>query len=132
MLVVGASDITVDHNTAFTDATSVLWPDSHPSVRFKFTNNVILDHTWAIKGSGTAAGSATIAKYFPGAEFAGGIFIGSNPKNYPPGNYYPAGIEDVGFVDAGAGDYRLSASSIYRNGVTDGKDPGCDFAALPR
>ena len=36
----------------------------------------------------------------------------------------------AGFVNLAGGNSRLSASSLYRNAGTDGKDVGCDIAAL--
>src|SRR5213595_1111325 len=40
------------------------------------------------------------------------------------------GLDAVGFVDRTGGDYRLSATSPYKNAGTDGKDPGADIDAL--
>jgi hypothetical protein len=130
LLVIGGSDITVDHNTIIADGNIQLFPDVYTSPRFEFTNNVLIDHAYAIKGSGTAAGTATITKYFPNSDFRGGIYVGADPKAYPVGNFYPATVADVGFVDFTGKNYRLSSTSIYRNGGTDGKSPGADFAAL--
>jgi hypothetical protein len=130
LLVVGGSDITVDHNTVINDGAITLFPDVYQSPRFVFTNNVIMDNAYAIKGSSAAAGTGSITKYFPNSDFRGGIYIGSDPDAYPVSNFYPSSIAAVGFVDFAGRNYRLSSSSIYRNGGTDGKDPGCDFAAL--
>jgi hypothetical protein len=130
LLVIGGSDITVDHNTVINDGTSVLVPDLYPSPGFAFTNNVVIDRGLGIKGGGAAAGTATIKRYFPGGEFFGGVYVGSDPDDYPTANFYPPTVDAVGFVDFKGGNYRLGSHSIYRNGATDGKDPGCDFAAL--
>jgi hypothetical protein len=129
LLIAAGSDITVDHNTVFNDGTTALMADGVVE-NMVFTNNLLLDNAWAIKGSGTAEGTDTIRHYFPGGDFRGGIYVGADPRMYPAGNYFPATLDDVGFVNASGGDYRLSSSSIYRGGGTDGKDPGCDFAAL--
>lgn len=130
LLVVGGSDITVDHNTIMNDGNITLFPDAYTSPGFVFTNNVMIDNIYAIKGSGTAVGNGTIAKYFPGGKFFGGIYVGSDPDDYPVGNFYPPDVAAVGFVDFARRNYRLSSNSIYRRGGTDGKDPGCDFDAL--
>jgi hypothetical protein len=130
MLIVGGSDVTVDHNTIMNDGGSVLVPDYRPTYGFVFTNNVLIDRVYAIKGGGASAGNGTIARYFPGGQFFGGIYVGADPNQYPAANFYPATVGDVGFVNYTGRDYRLSTNSIYRNGGTDGKDPGCDFAAL--
>ena len=39
-------------------------------------------------------------------------------------------MADVGFADYAGGNYRLSATSPYHNGATDGTDPGCNIDAL--
>jgi hypothetical protein len=130
LLVVGGSDITVDHNTVMNDGSITLLPDVHQTPAFTFTNNLLIDRGSAIKGAAASAGNATIAKFFPNGKFFGGIYVGSNPATYPVGNFYPPAVGDVGFVNFSGGDYRLSAQSIYRNGGTDGKDPGYDSAAL--
>ena len=39
-------------------------------------------------------------------------------------------MSEVGFEDFAGGDYRLAASSAYKNGGTDGRDPGADFGRL--
>jgi hypothetical protein len=130
LLVVGGSDVTVDHNTIMNDGTITLFPDEYTTPGFVFTNNLLIDHGYAIKGSGTAVGNGTIARYFPGGDFRGGIYVGSNPKSYPVNNYYPDTVGAVGFVNFAGKNYRLSTASIYRGGGTDGKDPGCDFTAL--
>jgi Right handed beta helix region len=129
MLVAGGMDISVDHNT--------MWNDSQVAVMvmsviqgFTFTNNVLADRGAAIIGPSTAAGKATIAKFLPGALFAGSLFIAANPLLYPVANMFPPTIASVKFVNFTNRDYRLSASSIYLGGATDGTDPGCDFVAL--
>jgi hypothetical protein len=129
MMVAGGMDIDFDHNT--------LWNDSPVALlvmtvvqRFTFTNNVLADRGAAVIGPGATAGKATLAKFLPGATFAGSLYIGANPQMYPMANAFPPTIDSVAFVNFASGDYRLSAGSIYRGGATDGTDPGCDFAAL--
>jgi hypothetical protein len=75
-------------------------------------------------------GNATIASQFPGSTFAKGIFAGSNPAVYPANNYYPASYSAVGFVNQSGGNYRLSSTSPYKSGGTDGKDVGADIDAI--
>jgi hypothetical protein len=130
MVIVGGSNVTIDHNTIMNDGGSVLVPDTRPTYGFVFTNNVLVDRAYAVKGAGEAAGNGTISRYFPGGQFFGGIYVGSDPSKYPTGNFYPPDVASVGFVNFAGGDYRLGSSSIYRNGGTDGKDPGCNFVAL--
>jgi hypothetical protein len=130
LLVVGGTEITVDHNTVFNDHAITLFADVRPSLGFVFTNNILIDRGYAVWGGSAAAGNDTIAKYFPGSKFFGGIFAGSNPAHYPVANFYPPSLDAVGFVNAAQGKYRLAATSIYRRGATDGTDPGCNFDLL--
>lgn len=128
----GGSAVTIDHNTVFNDGTPTVAPDSNPTAGFVFTNNIMKDNGAGIKGPGIAAGTVTIAKYFPGAQVFSNIFVGSPAASYPAANFYPANVDAVGFVNLSAGNYRLGTNSIYRKGATDGKDPGCDFDALSK
>jgi hypothetical protein len=126
LMMSGGAHITIDHNTAISDGISAVSPDGNPVTGFVFTNNVVFDHGLGLKGSGTAPGNATIARYFPGGYFAGNVFAGSSGANYPAANYY-ASIADVGFNNAAAGDFRLAPGSPFKLGATDGSDPGCDY-----
>ena len=112
------------------DGTSALYAYGTPMSGFVFTNNIVPDYSWAIMGDGASPGNGTIAMYFPGGVFRGAIFAGSNPAAYPPGNYYPASMSAVGFMNLTGTNYRLSATSPFRNAATDGTDVGCNIDAL--
>ena len=116
----GGSNIVFDHNTLFTDGTSVVFADNPPTSGFVFTNNIVPDNAWAIMGSNASPGLGTLAAYFPGATFRANVLIHGNPSLYPSGNYFPTSVSAVGFVNIGAGDYRLTASSPYAHAATDG------------
>jgi len=116
----GGQNIVFDHNTLFTDGTSVVFADNPPTTGFVFTNNIVPDNAWAIMGSNASPGNGTLAMYFPGATVWANVFIQGNAGGYPAGNYFPASVNDVAFVDIAGGDYRLSASSPYRGAATDG------------
>jgi hypothetical protein len=116
----GGANIVFDHNTLFTDGTSVVFADNPPVTGFVFTNNIVPDNAWAIMGSNASPGLGTLALYFPGATFAGNAIINASAGSYPSGNYFPATLEDVGFVNVGGGDYRLASSSPYADAATDG------------
>ncbi|HMF93287.1 MAG TPA: carbohydrate-binding protein [Vicinamibacterales bacterium] len=116
----GGQNIVFDHNTLFTDGTSVVFADDPPTTGFVFTNNVVPDNAWAIMGSNASPGNGTIAMYFPGAIVAANAFIQGSAGGYPIANYFPASWNDVGFSNLAGGDYRLSASSPYVNAATDG------------
>ena len=81
-----------------------------------------------MSGDGTAGNPpATLAGSFPGAVFAGNALVGGSSLDYPPNNFFPRTPADVGFVNYAGGDYRLAASSPYKNAGTDGKDVGADI-----
>ena len=120
----GGRNIVFDHNTLFTDGTSVVFADSPPVTGFVFTNNIVPDNAWAIMGSGASPGNGTLAMYFPGAIVKANVFIKGSAGGYPAGNFFPPTVTDVGFVNIAGGDYRLSASSPYVAAATDGKPIG--------
>ena len=120
-----------DHNTVFTDGTSVVFADSPPASGFVFTNNIIPDNAWAVKGDGTTPGIGTLATYFPGAMFTANLVIGSSAGLYPPGNYFPATVSVVGFANAAGGDFRLLPTSPYANAGIGGGAIGCSARDLP-
>jgi len=116
----GGDNVVFDHNTLFTDGTSVVFADNPPDTRFVFTNNIVPDNAWAIMGSNASPGNGTLALYFPGAIVSANLFIKGSAGGYPAANYYPATVDDVGFANIAGGDYRLSSSSPYANAATDG------------
>jgi hypothetical protein len=143
LLTNGGSNITFDHNTVFTDGSSTVYADGAQVSGFVFTNNIIPDNLWGVMGGGSSEGSRTLSDYYPNAMFLGNVVIGAQTSLYPTGNFYPDSlgavgfervrIEDslgaVGFVDA-SGNYRLSGSSPYANGATDGGAVGANIAAI--
>jgi hypothetical protein len=130
LLINGASDVTVDHNTVLQDGATAIFADANPTWSFTLTNNIIPDNAWALMGSGTAPGNGTIATYFPQSTVLGNIWAGSNPSTYPQGNFYPASMAAVGFTDLAGADYRLAQWSPYRKAALDGADVGCDLDIL--
>ncbi len=130
LLTLGAANITVDHNTIFSDGSSDLYADSSPSPGFVFTNNILQNNMWAIMGNSASPGNGTIAAFFPGSQFFGNVIAGADPATYPGGNFYPANLAEVGFINLGGGNYRLSASSPYTRSATDGTDVGASIDAI--
>ncbi|HEY7288071.1 MAG TPA: carbohydrate-binding protein [Vicinamibacterales bacterium] len=132
VLTQGGRNIVFDHNTVFTDGSSVVYADGTTVSGFVFTNNILPDNAWAIMGSGAGEGSGTLTLYYPGATFRGNVIIGANSSSYPPGNFFPAALSAVGFANVSAADYRLSSASPYLKSATDGTAVGCNIAALPK
>lgn len=130
----GADRVTFDHNTVFQNG-HIIVADGAANTNFVFTNNIAPHNLYGIFGSGSSPGNPTISTYFPGSVFRRNIIPGAHPPSYPPDNFYPATLNDVGFVNYTGGDYhgyQLASTSPYKNGGTDGKDPGFDVNALDK
>lgn len=130
LLSTGGDTVTIDHNTIFTDGSSVIYAGDNPVTSFTFTNNILPNNAWAIMGTGASAGSGTLNTFFPNATFLNNIIVAAPAAQYPTGNYYPASMTAVGFVDFNGGNFRLSTNSIYRNGATDGTEVGVRYDLL--
>jgi len=83
--ITGAADIHVDHNTALGTG-SIMIAYGAANERFVFTNNVVANNSYGIKGDGTRSGTATLDKFFPGSRVSGNVIVGGTPSLYPPGN----------------------------------------------
>jgi len=130
LLTLGGSNITFDHNTVFTDGTSVVYADVAAIAGFTFTNNIVPDNLWAIMGGGAAPGNGTIAMYYPGGTFRRNVFIGGSAATYPADNYYPPDISVVQFRNVSGGDYSLIPGSPYAAAATDGTAIGANQSSI--
>lgn len=129
LLTSGGTNLVLDHNTVFTDGTSVVYAD-YPAVNgFTFTNNIIPDNAWAVMGAGTAEGTSTLNTFFPGATFQRNVVIAGQSSLYPAITYFPTTVSGVGFVDPN-GNYRLSSSSLYLTSASDGTAIGANIPAI--
>ncbi len=81
-------------------------------------------------GQGAAEGISALTSYFPLAVFQRNIIAGGNAAIYPADNLFPSSLDAVGFLDPAGGNYRLAASSPYKNAATDGTDIGANMDAL--
>jgi hypothetical protein len=129
ILTSGGTNITLDHNTVFTDGTSVIYADGDQVNGFVFTNNIMPDNLWGVMGAAESEGNGTLSRFFPNATFQRNVIIGGQPALYPSNNYFPASIDQVGFVDPW-NNFRLSTASPYLGSGTDGKAVGADIAAI--
>jgi hypothetical protein len=67
----------------------------------------------------------------PDAVLTTNVLAGGVASRYPAGNYFPTtSAWEAEFVDYAGGDYRLSATSVYRQGGTDGADLGANIAMV--
>jgi hypothetical protein len=129
LLTSGGRNITIDHNTIFTDGSSVVYASGAQVPGFVFTNNILPDNSWAIMGASVAEGTSTLNAFFPGWVFRRNALIAGQSWLYPADNYFPASISNVGFVDPN-GNYRLSSSSPYVSSATDGTGVGANIPAI--
>lgn len=126
-IIGGPVNITFDHNTVFQSGVIVI-ADYAPSPGFIFRNNIVPHNLYGVIGANVGCGTEALNFYFPGAIFQKNVLVavpGGIP--YPPDNFLPTSFSQVGFVNMAGADYRLSATSPYRNAGTDGKDIGCQF-----
>ncbi len=140
----GILELTVEHNTGFSNAWSAYTGDKPIAVHrsFTFRNNIAPKRTHGFAGGTkswpapsppvTGDGSQTLNTFYIAPVFAGNLLTESTPADYSgyPGNFFPATDAEVGFVDLSHGNYRLGPSSPYKNAATDGKDPGAAIDAL--
>src|SRR5438094_67138 len=131
MLLGGARDITVDHNTVIQDeASGILTVDGPPVLGFVFTNNVARQNDYGMIGADHAPGLDTISAFLPGAHIEGNALADADPRRYPAGNRFPSSAEfRAQFVAYAAGDYRLTATSVWRGAGIDGRDLGATLEA---
>ena len=127
---VGTTDVVIEHNTSFQDG-SPIYAGGKPHAGFVYRNNLTRKGTYGVIGDGASEGLGTLGTYFPGAVFVKNVVVGATPSLYPANNLFPGSLDKVGFVNLTGGNYRLAASSPYRNAGTDGRDIGADIAALP-
>lgn len=135
----GAEDVIVDHNTVLsTGSGSTMSLYSTPTKGFVFTNNVLPHTGYGVKGDSVGEGIASLSKFAPDYVFSRNLMSGPRvspdgpmdwPAVYPPDNFYPESLDGV-FTDLAGGNYRLSATSLYKGKGTDGKDLGVDWDAL--
>src|SRR5213080_4118294 len=128
----GASvDVTIEHNTAFHEE-NILLADGIAHTGFIYRNNITPRPAagFGFIGSDTAEGVPTLTAFFPVAVFQGNVLAGADSAIYPAANFFPSSLDEVDFVDRLGGDYRLAATSPFKNAATDGTDVGADIDAL--
>jgi hypothetical protein len=128
----GMEDIVFNHNTMSTTGhiTMLGGLDGTPAVnRFTFRCNIVVSGDHGVKGSGAAAGTATLRRFAPGYSFQGNIIIGGS-GDYPPGNTFVQSIGNVGFTSPATGDFRLMGGTDFKGRCTRGRDPGADAARV--
>jgi hypothetical protein len=129
----GTNGVTIEHNTSNRAGNQFLnMGDARdrPNTNLVVRDNLGPAGQYGVFGGGVGSGTAALNAY---AEwtFEGNVLAGANASAYPAGNFYPANFpQDIGFEAAASGDFRLAASSPFKNRASDGDDPGADFEAL--
>jgi hypothetical protein len=114
----GAAQVVVEHNTALQTG-SILVAEGAPNEGFVFRANVLPHNEYGMIGTGTAPGTATIARFFPGAVIEGNVIAGGDPARYPRGNHFPASL--AAWASAiRSGGLPPGRASRYRNGTRGG------------
>ncbi len=121
--------VVVDHNTIIHTG-NIITAYGKPNTNFVFTNNFMSHNQYGVIGDGAGVGNGTLNQYFPNCVFKKNVIAGGRNNAYPSDNFFPASIADAQFADHAKSDYRLSASSPYKNAGTDGKGIGCDMDAM--
>ena len=131
-LVGGPRDITVDHNTVIQDnAGGILTADGGPILGFVFTNNLIRQGAYGIKGTDRSPGNDTIRAYLPASQIASNVIAEADGSRYPSGNLFPSLAQFKSQFVSYSGDYRLVPGSPWMRGSTDGQPLGASPSAAP-
>ena len=122
-LLNGTSGVTIERNTALQTGNILSGGDSAPHTSFVFRNNITPHNEDGINGSGTAPGTASLAKYFPGALVRGNVIVDGPSARYPADNFFPATLDDV------APDF---GRKLHMRARPAWRDVGADVAAIDK
>ena len=126
-------DIIIEHNTAFTSHSVMLFAALPQVTNFVFRDNLTTHGEYGVFGSGQGEGVRALEYYAaPGYSFDHNVIVGARSVLYPAGNFYPATVADVGFVGFDSANYRLRRTSSFSRKATDRRDPGADIEAVDR
>lgn len=126
-------DIIIEHNTAFTSHSVILFSALPQITNFVFRDNLTTHGQYGVFGSDFGEGVAALDHYVAlGYSFEHNVIVGGTSRGYPARNAYPATVADVGFVDVRRGNYRLSTTSRFAKEASDGRDPGANIDAVDR
>jgi hypothetical protein len=134
MLLNGARDIVIDHNTIIQEnAYGILQVGGPPVLGFVFTNNITRHNAYGFKGDNRAPGLDSIRAFFPAYTISSNVIADGEPRLHPGGNMFPSTAEfRRQFVSYESGDYRLAAGSRWRGRAADGLDLGATTIRSPR
>ena len=132
LLLGGARDITVDHNTVIQDhASGILLAEGASVIGFTFTNNlvrhsVVRHHRRRPRRQATTPFAPICRPRKSGPN----VIADGDPNRYPAGNTFPTWAQfQAQFVSFAGQDYRLIANSPWQNAGTDGVSLGARLVA---
>jgi hypothetical protein len=128
-------DLTIDHNTALHvgggEGFVIAGDTTAVAQNFIFQNTLVTRGDYGFIGSNKGEGFSTFNHYFQGYTFQKNAIVGGgNASAYPADNFFLPSLDAAGFVGWAKGDFRLGASSPYKNAATDHKDIGADMSGL--
>jgi hypothetical protein len=122
-LLNGTSGVAIERNTALQTGNILSGGDSLPHTNFVFAGNIAPHNENGINGSGTAPGTDTLTRYFPGASVRGNVLVDAPAARYPKDNFFATTLDDV------APDF---ARRLHTRARAAWKDVGADVAALEK
>jgi glycosyltransferase involved in cell wall biosynthesis len=128
-LLDGTNSISIDHNTALQTGSILFGGDHAPHTGFVFQNNIVPHNEHGITGSGTEAGTQSLARYFPLAVVRGNVIVGGNAGQYPADNTFARSLDDAGIATLATGNLQALANQPPRASA-GGRVAGADLAAL--
>jgi hypothetical protein len=134
----GAYNITVQHNTVYTNNTGYLFETSTQLSGLVIKDNISHAHylwngsagTNALNGAAPNSGWIAQRNVLVLEGYDGSVSYWQNYYTPAPNSYLTATWSAVGFADLSNSNYRLATTSPYKGQATDGKDIGCDIDAL--
>ncbi|MDQ4120844.1 MAG: hypothetical protein M3209_05315 [Acidobacteriota bacterium] len=130
----GTEDVEVAHNTVLNDG-NIITAHGEPNIRFSFRYNILTHNDYGLFGDAAGVGAAMIEKHLPKSIFINNVIVNNRgipagEMAIPPRNFAVQAFPDVGFLDFKTGDFSLKPGSRFKGKAENGKDLGCDLAAL--
>jgi hypothetical protein len=133
IVISDGEEINVSNNTVFASGNAIT-AHGAATKRFTFRGNIFSFNDYGFSGD-TGVGKGVFSKYFSDGLITENVIVNAKriPKSdlyIPPRNYSADDFGAVGFIGWQDGNYRLNASSKYKNKGSNGKDLGADIDAI--
>jgi hypothetical protein len=127
--ITDSADVSLVNNTVIHTG-NIITAYGKPNSAFVFTNNLVPHNEYGVIGDDSQSGLVTIESYLPESVFKKNVIVGGQSAIYPKKNFFPSSLEEVGFIDLAEGNYRLAATSAYKNAGVKSRDVGADIDAI--